>query len=134
MATVRGKKEGFWALRIILKWHYKYKMAKVKITDVCRKFGLVTSIIVTICNKKNTKQNYLCVWTERIENEVFENLNEVTSMRRWLNLVLLTWTIWRAPTNASKWRMEYNSAFKGLREKWRSLHYSSSSHGNFCST
>ena len=24
------------------------------------------------------------------------------------------WAIWRAPTNASKWRMGFNSAFKGL--------------------
>ena len=33
-----------------------------------------------------------------------------------LTLILLTWTIWRAPTNASKWRMGFNSAFKGLTE------------------
>ena len=32
-----------------------------------------------------------------------------------LTLSLLTWTIWRAPTNASKWRMGFNSAFKGLK-------------------
>ena len=31
-----------------------------------------------------------------------------------LTLILLTWKIWRAPTNASKWRMGFNSAFKGL--------------------
>ena len=31
-----------------------------------------------------------------------------------LTLILLMWTIWRAPTNVSKWRMGYNSAFKGL--------------------
>ena len=31
-----------------------------------------------------------------------------------LTLTLLTWTIWRVPTNASKWRMGFNSAFKGL--------------------
>ena len=31
-----------------------------------------------------------------------------------LTLILLTCTIWRAPTNASKWRMGFNSAFKGL--------------------
>ena len=31
-----------------------------------------------------------------------------------LTLCLLTWTIWRAPTNVSKWRMGFNSAFKGL--------------------
>ena len=34
-----------------------------------------------------------------------------------LTLILLTWTIWRAPTNASKWRKGFNSAFKGLRNK-----------------
>ena len=33
-----------------------------------------------------------------------------------LTLTLVTWTIWRAPTNASKWRMGFNSAFKGLME------------------
>ena len=32
----------------------------------------------------------------------------------YLILILLTWTIWQAPTNASKWRMGFNSAFKGL--------------------
>ena len=32
-----------------------------------------------------------------------------------LTLILLTWTIWRAPTNASKWRMGFNLAFKGLK-------------------
>ena len=31
-----------------------------------------------------------------------------------LTLTLLTWTIWRTHTNASKWRMGFNSAFKGL--------------------
>ena len=25
-----------------------------------------------------------------------------------LTLILLMWTIWRAPTNASKWRMGFN--------------------------
>jgi hypothetical protein len=33
-----------------------------------------------------------------------------------LTLILLTWTIWRAPTNASKWRMGFNSVFKGLKK------------------
>ena len=32
-----------------------------------------------------------------------------------LTLILLTWTIWRAPSNDSKWRMGFNSAFKGLK-------------------
>ena len=40
------------------------------------------------------------------------NATEVTV----LTLILLTWTIWRAPTNVSKWRMGFNSAFKGLKK------------------
>ena len=31
-----------------------------------------------------------------------------------LTLILLTWTIWWAPNNASRWQMGFNSAFKGL--------------------
>jgi len=31
-----------------------------------------------------------------------------------LTLILLTWSIWRAPNNVSKWKMGFNSAFKGL--------------------
>ena len=38
-----------------------------------------------------------------------------------LTLILLTWTIWRALTNASKWRMGFNSAFKGLTAKGQIL-------------
>ena len=32
----------------------------------------------------------------------------------YLTLTLLTWRIWRAPTNVSRWQMGFNSAFKGL--------------------
>jgi hypothetical protein len=32
-----------------------------------------------------------------------------------LTLILLTWRIWWAHNNASKWQMGFNSAFKGLR-------------------
>jgi hypothetical protein len=39
---------------------------------------------------------------------------QLQTVRTSLTLILLTWTIWRAPTNASKWRMGFNSAFKGL--------------------
>jgi hypothetical protein len=34
---------------------------------------------------------------------------------QWVTLTMLTWRIWRAPTNASKWQMGFNSAFKGLK-------------------
>ena len=33
-----------------------------------------------------------------------------------LTITLLTWRIWWAPNNASKWHMGFNSAFKGLME------------------
>ena len=39
---------------------------------------------------------------------------EISKEVRALTLTLLTWTIWRAPINASKWRMGFNSAFKVL--------------------
>jgi len=32
-----------------------------------------------------------------------------------LTLILLTWRIWWAPNNASKWHMGFNSEFKGLK-------------------
>jgi len=31
-----------------------------------------------------------------------------------LALNLLTWKIWLAPNNASRWKIRFNSAFKGL--------------------
>jgi hypothetical protein len=47
----------------------------------------------------------------------FQSLKDVTSMRlclRGLTLILLTSTKWWAPASDSKWRMGFNSAFKGL--------------------
>jgi len=34
-----------------------------------------------------------------------------------LILILLTWRKWRAPNNAGKWQMGFNSAFKGLKNE-----------------
>jgi len=33
---------------------------------------------------------------------------------RYLTHTLLTWRIWWAPTNASRWQMGFNWTFKGL--------------------
>jgi hypothetical protein len=44
---------------------------------------------------------------------------QVKSQGASLTLILLTWTIWRAHVNASKWRMGFNSAFKGLKNAER---------------
>jgi len=35
-----------------------------------------------------------------------------------LTLILLTCRIWWAPRNASRWQMEFNSAFKGLKVEY----------------
>ena len=43
--------------------------------------------------------------------ERLKNHNKVTC----LTLILLTWRIWRAPNNASRWQMGFNSVFKGLK-------------------
>jgi hypothetical protein len=37
-----------------------------------------------------------------------------TGEKSTLTLILLTWTKWWAPFSARKWRMGFNSAFKGL--------------------
>jgi len=49
-------------------------------------------------------------WTSHSMREIiFQN----TSVNL-LTLILLTWRIWWAPNNASRWQMGFNSAFKGL--------------------
>ena len=53
----------------------------------------------------------------KLQSVVLDILQETTlfrSVQSLLTFILLTWTKWRAPTNASKWRMGFNSAFKGL--------------------
>ena len=36
-------------------------------------------------------------------------------LKLFLTLILQTWRIWRAPNNASRWQLGFNSAFKGLK-------------------
>jgi hypothetical protein len=43
------------------------------------------------------------------------NRNRLGGLIYNLTLILLTWKIWRAPNNARKSQMEFNSAFKGLK-------------------
>jgi len=38
----------------------------------------------------------------------------ISNVLRYLTLILLTWRIWWASNNATKWQMGFNSAFKGL--------------------
>ena len=43
-----------------------------------------------------------------------QRLKLLPVVQHFLTLILLTWRIWWAPTNASRWHMGFNSAFKGL--------------------
>ena len=49
-------------------------------------------------------------WSER---KVYLNLQTYTKCD--LTLILLTWRIWWASNNASRWQMRFNPVFKGLR-------------------
>jgi hypothetical protein len=40
--------------------------------------------------------------------------NKTYNSKRHLTLILLTWRIWRASNNASRWQIGFNSAFEGL--------------------
>ena len=48
-------------------------------------------------------------------NMLFQNCIHIQQIKyRLLTLTRVTWRIWWAPTNASKWQMGFNLAFKGL--------------------
>jgi len=44
----------------------------------------------------------------------FAPIGELRHVEITLTLILLTWRIWCSPSNASKWQLGFNSAFKGL--------------------
>jgi hypothetical protein len=52
-----------------------------------------------------------CRWVWSAVGVILKGENR--SKRR-LTPIPLAWTTWRAPTNASNWRMGFNSAFRGL--------------------
>ena len=57
---------------------------------------------------------YLClhfIFRFYILNFIFQYIS--------LNNTLLTWRIWWAPNNVSRWQMGFNSAFKGLSKKYK---------------
>jgi hypothetical protein len=53
----------------------------------------------------------------RRPHSLFWKFCEMKVWSSWLTLILLTWRIWWAPNNASKWQVGFNSAFKGLTDK-----------------
>ena len=42
----------------------------------------------------------------------------LNSKTKFLTLTLLTWRMWWAPNNASKWQMGFSSAFRGLMKEY----------------
>jgi hypothetical protein len=63
--------------------------------------------------KFNSLFNFRLLWWYRriVENDYVVFTRNIWT---WLTLILLTWRKWWAPNNASRWQMEFNSAFKGL--------------------
>ena len=49
----------------------------------------------------------------------------------YLTIILLTWRIWWAPNNASKWQMGFNSAFKGLNNHTKLIFPSTTSYSKW---
>jgi len=63
----------------------------------------------------------ITTWSRELDiGPVLKKVSSVHSLTHYffktpiLTLVLLTWRIWWAPNNASKWQMGFNSAFKFL--------------------
>ena len=75
--------------------------------------------IIAVCSQIHTKHiNTLCGQNVELLNvklAVHIVTTGGTYSDHWaLTLILLTWRIWWAPNNASRWQMGFNSAFKGL--------------------
>jgi hypothetical protein len=84
------------------------------------KLDIIKEWCITVSKLKLNHITQVVVWTvlEHICNIVWEDFTvNWTSNDEWvcqLTLILLTWRIWWAPNNASRWQMEFNLAFKGL--------------------
>jgi hypothetical protein len=58
------------------------------------------------------------LWTvTSLIKHTWGNMGQNVEANIWphLTLILLTWRIWWAPNNASKWQMGFNSTFKGVK-------------------
>jgi len=82
----------------------------------------------TACPETSVTTNHRCVASQKMENLKFVSPVNMLTFKgesniiihalyfavKLLTLILLTWRIWRAPNNASKWRMRFNWVFKAL--------------------
>ena len=90
--------------------------------QLCHRLKLMIRLSLEAQQCDVHQDDQICLLTDHTTISLQQNLLQKASLTcsfrnciTILTLTLLTWTIWRAPTNASKWRMGFNSAFKGLR-------------------
>ena len=81
----------------------------VRFTDHVDSMGRIGKALINLVENRESKRPL-----ERFRHTWTDDMKLDGSVWTELTLILITWTIWRAPTNASKWRMRFNSAFKGL--------------------
>jgi len=99
----------------------------------CNRYGVMLSGTCEFCESRC--KGSPCVCTDRfaasqygiptVRNDLArcsQNSAFASLFIQVLTLILLTWKIWWAPSNASRWQMGFNSAFKGLRCIWN-RHY-----------
>ena len=72
-------------------------------------FALLHVLALPGCHHRTTRLPY-----RMFQNYTMPQNNSSQTSGR-LTLILLTWSIWWAPNNASRWQMGFNSAFKGLK-------------------
>ena len=75
-----------------------------------RHAGRHTLIVEEATEKSEMRFLFFCAY-----NNTSTGLWTGTAVAQWLTLILLTWSIWRALNNVSKWQTGFNSAFKVLR-------------------
>jgi hypothetical protein len=61
-----------------------------------------------------TLRNCIAILVSELGSITTNSLKTSPILKIYLNPYPLTWKIWWAPNNASKWQMGFNSAFKGL--------------------
>jgi hypothetical protein len=77
----------------------------------------VLIILPTCCFRSHTKHRQHTKYISKCTQHICQH----AAHDRPLTHILLTWTKWRAPTSASKWRMGFNSVFKGLNKSVENL-------------
>jgi hypothetical protein len=113
----------------LVRWHSSFVWKLIKIAFYLKAFGaglhwspslMLCSLWGTpLCQRKHfcnwermcSLRRVIWDWANRTWSHTWENQQDA---HFFLTLNLLMWKIWRASNNASRWQMEFNSAFKGL--------------------